>query len=87
MATPTGRTEYSRGGHHGVSIFAASIATSGKTRFQCESDDTFQIAIGTGLGLGIVASVLSAFAGFGVAVFLFFKTFLRRKRDQQAVSA
>jgi hypothetical protein len=80
LSTPTARTQYSFGAHHGFSLFTASVATSGKTRFQCQGDDKFQLAIGRGLGAGIVIAILSCLGGIGAALYFFIKTLRRRQR-------
>lgn len=83
LDTPTGTTKYTMGGYSGQSMFEFEAPSAGTYHLQCTGDGSPAVlAIGTGIGTGIVLIVVSALVGFIAALVVFFV--VRRKRKRAA---
>jgi hypothetical protein len=93
VVTPSINSNYTIGGHSGVSVFAFDIAQSGRYRLTAayaggQTSPQTVLAVSTGFVWGLVRTILGAIAaviaGFGGALAFALTTYFRRRRIQQA---
>jgi hypothetical protein len=80
----TSNVSYSFGSYQGISLLELDIPTAGTITFRCESESKFRVAIGSGIGGGIVAVAVSVFGGSLVGLVIVLLTRRRRRRDRAA---
>ncbi|MCE9572832.1 MAG: hypothetical protein K8W52_06720 [Deltaproteobacteria bacterium] len=81
LDSPSGSTTYSFGSYAGQSSFAFTIPTSGTYHLACTGEKpSAVIAIGQGVGMGIVAILLAGFGGAVLSVVVFLLIYRRNKR-------
>jgi hypothetical protein len=92
VVTPSINSNYTIGGHSGVSVFAFDIAQPGRYRLTAayaggQTSPQTVLAVSTGFVWGLVRTILGAiaavFAGFGGALAFALTTYFRRRRMQQ----
>lgn len=81
-----GNVTYSLGGYAGRSAFDAMVPMAGTYKLSCESERTFVMAIGRGLGAWIVIMVVGLLPLLG-GLFIVVFVWLRRRRQLRAARA
>jgi hypothetical protein len=88
LERPTGHTTYSRGGYSGHSIYELGMPSSTNATFRCTSEGGKAVlAIGSGIGGGIVVGVLALVLGILAAGGAFTIVFIRRRQFLQRTAA
>jgi hypothetical protein len=85
FGAPSATTSYTFGSRKGASMFQLKVATTGVVNVDCTSDDQFTMAIGAGIGSGLVTALVAFFAGGILFFIIFLRTYLRRRREAKAV--
>jgi hypothetical protein len=84
IAAAGAMTSYDLGSYHGRSVFDLDVPASGPVTILCETDGDLTLAFGGGIGKTIaIGGALSALVGLS-SIFVFGRTFLRRRRERRA---
>jgi hypothetical protein len=81
LRTVTGKIKYSLGGYSGRAMFAFTMPAAGAARIACTTEDGKAVlAVGTGIGVSIVAAVLTLVLGILGTIGAFVIVFVLRRR-------